>query len=185
MYGVGDDAWRSASNHRLPDSLRQRQRGRTVARQLRFPDTRSYATNASTHPDYPHQTKVMQKYIKAKEEFLTWLSEQAEEQNTELTINRQNRGYYREPDVLARLRATTKPVRFQTRNTNDELSVSDELNARFDQVLCVILQLSDPPGFNPQSDHFYPLRVNTIQRNTGPLQEIARDVCRDTDPDNE
>ena len=173
----------------------------------------------------------MPKYIKAKQEFLTWLSEQAEEQNTELTINGKSRGYYREPDVLARLRATTKSVRFQTRNTNDDLSVSDELNSRFDQVLCVILQLSDPPGFNPQSDHFYPLRVNTIQRSTGkqhtsgefqlnldltsdtanhfrddltfalgpqttdntqigpsgssPLQDLARDVCRDTDPDNE
>lgn len=109
----------------------------------------------------------MPKYIKAKQEFLTWLTEQAEKQETDLTINRRSRGYYREPDVLARLRATTKRAQFQTRNTEDELSVSDELSARFDQVLCVILQLSDPPGFNPQTDHFYPLRVTTIQRSTG------------------
>lgn len=109
----------------------------------------------------------MPKYNNAKQEFLTWLTEQADKQGTELTINRTSRGYYREPDVLARLRATTKPTQFQTQNTEDERSVSDELTARFDQVLCVILQLSDRHRFNPQTDHFYPLRVTTIQRNTG------------------
>lgn len=109
----------------------------------------------------------MPRYNNAKQEFLTWLSDQAGQHGTELTLNRSSRGYYREPDVLARLRATTQRSRFQTRNTNDERSVSEELTERFDNVLCVILQLSNPSGFNPHTDHFYPVRATTIQRHSG------------------
>lgn len=109
----------------------------------------------------------MAKYTKAKQEFLTWISEQAEKNSTEITVDRGNELYYREPDVLARLRATTKTSRFQTRDTDDERSVSHDIKKRFNRVLCVILQLRSPRRFNPETDQYYPLRITTIQRHTG------------------
>lgn len=109
----------------------------------------------------------MTNHTVAKQEFLTWLSEQAEKNGTELTIDRKNELYYRESDILARLRATTKTTRFQTRDTDDERSVSRDIKKRFNRVLCVILQLTNPRKFNPETDHYYPLRITTIQRQTG------------------
>jgi hypothetical protein len=174
----------------------------------------------------------MTRYCKAKQQFLSWISTQAEDQGIELTIDHSNRLYHREPDVLARLRATEKQRRFQTRNTDDELSVSREITNRFNRILCVLLQLTSPTEFNPQTDHFYPLRISEIRRHTGekhasgeyqlnfdftsstadrarddvefalglqrtinntqtgpsessPLQEIARDVCREFEKKND
>lgn len=121
--------------------------------------------------DQPHETthskQPMTNHTAAKQEFLTWLSEQAEKNGTELTIDRGNELYHREPDVLARLRATTKTSRFQTRDTDDERSVSHDIKKRFNRVLCVILQLRSPRRFNPGTDHYYPLRIATVQRHTG------------------
>lgn len=174
----------------------------------------------------------MTNYTGAKQEFLTWVSEQPEKQGTELTIDRGPELYYREPDVLARLRATTKTRRFQTRNTDDERSVSSALKNRFNRILCVILQVTNPTRFDPITDHYYPLRITTIQHHTGQkhasgeyqlnfdfnsnvannvrddlefalgfdrptnntqvgpsetthLQEIARNVCRESESNNE
>lgn len=109
----------------------------------------------------------MTRYPRAKRQFLSWISTQAEDRGIELTINRSNRLYHREPDVLARLRATEKSNRFQTRNTDDERSVNREITNRFNRVLCVLLQLTTPTEFNPQTDHFYPLRISEIRRHTG------------------
>lgn len=53
------------------------------------------------------------------------------------------------------------------------------MTGNFEEILCVILELSDPPGFDPQTDHFYPVPVTELDRGTGE-HHLSFDLTSDT-----
>lgn len=109
----------------------------------------------------------MTDYPQAKREFLTWINQQAAERGINLTIDPESRLYYREPEIIARVRATTKETQFQTQNAADELTPPRDLKREFDRLVSVILQVNEGSVFDPETDHFYPVRVNLLQDSIG------------------
>lgn len=106
--------------------------------------------------------KTMTRNTRAEKQFLNWIEEQAANYEIELTIDYSSSTFCRESRVLGRLRSTEKSTRFQTKDAADERHVRPALQRRFDRILCVILQLSNKHQFDPDVDHFYPVRVSTL-----------------------
>jgi hypothetical protein len=104
----------------------------------------------------------MSKYPRAKQQFLEWIERKADEKGVEMTVSPYSNYFYREPDVIGRVRGTTRTP-YKTTNTEDEIDGSKNLDVEFEEVICVVLRLRNDE-FNPDRDDFYPLPLHTVKR---------------------